>query len=105
MRFFFNFLILVGFVEFLNAEDLTLGEAYAKALQNEGRVKGSAYQVQASKEVNIQAKSKLFPTLNASANIGWRKYDPRYANEPREETSNEYSANLVHPLYHPEYLS
>lgn len=102
---FFNFLILAGFLQCLNADGLTLSEAYSKALLNEGRVKGYAYQVQASKEVDYQAKSKLYPTLNASAKTGWRNYDPRYANESREETTTEVRASLVQPLYHPEYLS
>ncbi len=105
MRLFFNFLILAGFTQLLSADGLTLSEAYAKALLNEGRVKGYSYQVQASKEVDNQAKSKLYPTLSASAKTGWRNYDPRYANEAREETTTEFRANLVQPLYHPEYLS
>lgn len=105
MRFFFNSLILVGFVQLLGADSLKLSEAYVKALLIEGRVKGYEYQVQASKESSIQAKSKLFPTLSASAKVGWRKYDPRYADDIRNETSNTFSAELVQPLYHPEHLS
>lgn len=105
MRFFLNFLILVGNVYILSADSLRLSEAYTKALLNEGRVKGYGYRVEASKEVIIQGKSKLYPSVNASIKTGWRDYDPRYANEAREETKSDYSVNLAQALYHPEYIS
>lgn len=92
-------------MQLADAESLTLGKAYEKALLNEGRVKGYAYRAQASKEVNRQARSKLLPVLSATVTAGERKYEPRYSDDARKETTSDFNARLTQPLYHPEYLS
>lgn len=96
---------MAGFAQGAIADSLALSEAYAKALMNEGRVRSYDYQAQSSKEANNQARAKLFPSLSASAKTGRREYEPQYADESRNETTSTYSASLVQPLYHPEYVS
>ena len=84
---------------------LTLSEAYEKALSNEGRVQTYRYKLKASEEAENQAASRLYPAISASARSGGRRYAPRYVDEVRNELTSSFSATLVQPLYHPEYLS
>lgn len=97
--------VLVMLVRGAGAESLSLNGAFEKALMNDGRLLGTKSLLEASKEGSRQARSRLFPTLNLLGRTGLRQYAPRYADDIRDETTSSFSANLVQPIYHPEYMA
>jgi outer membrane protein len=88
-----------------SSDELSLSGAFEEALKHEGRIRSVEYQTKAANEQVDQAFAHLLPKISASVQAGWRKYDPRYDPNNREETSLYYTASLVQPIYRPEVMA
>lgn len=83
------------------ASELTLSQAYQKALQNESRILASRHRTEAMDEVVAQAKSRLYPQVQLNASFGHNKYQPNYKTKEVSEPYKHYSISAYMPIYRP----
>lgn len=92
---------LVLFENLSAAPELTLSRAYQKALENESRILASRHRVEATEEILIQARSRLYPQVQLSASFGRNKYRSNYNAQEVSEPYKNYSISAHIPLYRP----
>ena len=64
------FIILFAVISLVNADNLTISQAYDMALSNSKNIKSSLLQLEANRENITQAKSGLYPQLSLYGNYG-----------------------------------
>ncbi len=78
----------------INADILSITEAYNLALQNSKDIKASEYQIEANKQQLNQAKAELYPQIYLSASYGKKEYD-----EAETGRLSNYSLSLNEAIY------
>ncbi|MGP1450449.1 MAG: TolC family protein [Wolinella sp.] len=101
-RVFFSFIALLIWQK---SSALSLSQAYQKALDNEATVVASRFRTEAVDEQVNQAKSRLYPQLQANASAGQNKYQPNYNTSEVSEPYKNYSISAYMPIYRPELWS
>jgi outer membrane protein len=83
-------------------DPLTLSRAYELALQNEPKLKASAFKTEAAKEYINQSKARLYPQVQGNVSWGRYEYEAEYLRAPVKESYTSYALSATQPLYHPE---
>lgn len=89
-----------------NAEDqISLSDAYKKALLYEAKLRSVHYQVDAKEEDVVQAKSQLYPQVYMSIDNSQQKYEDNYLHKNYKERYNSASISATQAIYHPEIMT
>ena len=86
-------------------ETITVEESYSKALEYEAKVRSYGYQVQAKGEDVEQAKSKLYPKVDAQLQATSRNYILNGTDSTIDENFYTVGISANIPVYHPEYFN
>ena len=91
-------LLLTLFIvfSFVNADTLTISQAYDMALSNSKNIKSSLLQLEANRENITQAKSGLYPQLSLLGNYGKKEYGSNGFGK-----SSGYTLSLQQLIYNP----
>ena len=100
------FLIILLFVNILNADVLLFTKAYELALQNANEIKSSSFQEEANMERIEQEKSRLYPQINLSGSYRAARYEYDNSNlEQIDQSLFNGTLSIQQSIYNPEIYS
>ena len=91
-----NFLLILVSCSYLNAENIL--DIYNEALENDPTYKAAEYSYLADKQILVQGRAALLPSLTLSGSTNWNEY---YQNDELQQEYNSFSksARLTQPLF------
>ena len=91
-----NFLLVLVLCSCLNAENIL--DIYNEALENDPTYKAAEYSYLADKQILVQGRAALLPSLTLSGSTNWNEY---YQNDELQQEYNSFSksARLTQPLF------
>ena len=81
-----NFLLVLVSCSCLNAENIL--DIYNEALENDPTYKAAEYSYLADKQILVQGRAALLPSLTLSGSTNWNEY---YQNDELQQEYNSFS--------------
>ena len=96
INFYSNLLIVVLSCSYLSAENIL--EIYNEALENDPTYRSAEYSYLADKEIVVQGRAALLPSITLSGSTNWNEY---YQNDVLQQEYNSFSksARITQPLF------
>ena len=96
INFYNKLLIVILSCSYLSAEDIL--EIYNEALENDPTYKSAEYSYLADKEIVVQGRAALLPSITLSGTTNWNEY---YQNDVLQQEYNSFSksARVSQPLF------
>jgi outer membrane protein len=96
INFYSKLLIVVLSCSYLSAENIL--EIYSEALENDPTYRSAEYSYLADKEIVVQGRAALLPSITLSGSTNWNEY---YQNDVLQQEYNSFSksARITQPLF------
>ena len=96
INFYSKLLIVVLSCSYLSAENIL--EIYNEALENDPTYRSAEYSYLADKEIVVQGRAALLPSITLSGSTNWNEY---YQNDVLQQEYNSFSksARITQPLF------
>ena len=96
INFYKKFLVILVSSSYLSSENIL--EIYNEALENDPTYKAAEYSYLADKEIVVQGRAALLPSITLSGSTNWNEY---YQNDVLQQEYNSFSksARITQPLF------